>query len=183
MLKLKVQYWCKELTHLKRPWCWERLMVGGEGMIEDEMARWHQWLDGRESEWTLGVGDGHGGLECCGPWGCKESGMTERLALTYLHSVQFSRSVVSNSLQPHGLQHARPPCPSPTPGVYSNSCPLSQWCHPTILSSVIPFSHFQSFPALGSFQMSHFFSHQVAKVLEIQLQHQSCQWIFKTDFL
>ena len=61
--------------------------------------------------------------------------------------VQFSCSVVSYFLQPHGLQHARPPCPSPTPRVYSNSCPLSQWCHPTIWSSVIPFtSRLQSFP-------------------------------------
>ena len=69
--------------------------------------------------------------------------------------VQFSCSVMSDSLQPHGLQHARPPCPSPTPGVYSNSCPLSQWCHPTISSSVIPFSScLQFFPASGSFQMS-----------------------------
>ena len=74
-------------------------------------------------------------------------------------SVQFSRSVVSDSLWLHGLQHARPPCPSPTPGVYSNSCPLSQWCHPTISSSVIPFSsHLQSFPASGSFQMSQLFT-------------------------
>ena len=55
-------------------------------------------------------------------------------------SVQFSHSVMSDSLQPHGLQHSRPPCPSPTPGVYSNSGPLSQWCHPTISSSVVPFS-------------------------------------------
>ena len=71
---------------------------------------------------------------------------------------QFSRSVVSNSLQPHGLQHARPPCPSPTPGVYSNSCPLSWWCHPTISLSVIPFSScLQSFPAAGSFLMSQLF--------------------------
>ena len=74
-------------------------------------------------------------------------------------SVQFSCSVVSNSLQPHGLQHARPPCPSPTPGVYSNSCILSQWCHPTISSSVVPFSSCpQSFPASGSFQTSQFFA-------------------------
>ena len=73
--------------------------------------------------------------------------------------LQFSRSVVSNSLQPHGLQHARFPCPSPTPGVYSNSCPLSQWCHPTISSTVIPFSScLQSFPASGSFPMSQFFA-------------------------
>ena len=73
--------------------------------------------------------------------------------------VQFSRSVMSNSLWPHGLQHARPPCPSPNPGVYSNSYPLSQWCHPTISASVITFSsHLQSFPASGSFQMSQFFA-------------------------
>ena len=66
---------------------------------------------------------------------------------------QFSRSVVSDSLQPHGLQHARPPCPAPTPGVYPNSCPLSRWCHPTISSSAVPFSSSpQSFPASGSFQ-------------------------------
>ena len=74
-------------------------------------------------------------------------------------SVQFSRSVMSNSLRSHGLQHARPPCPSPTPRVYSNSCPLSWWCHPTISSSVVPFSsNLQSFWALGSFQMSWFFT-------------------------
>ena len=66
---------------------------------------------------------------------------------------------MSNSLWPHGLQHTRPPCPSPTPRVYSNSCPLSQWCHPTISSSVIPFSFcLQSFPASGSFKMSQFFT-------------------------
>ena len=73
-------------------------------------------------------------------------------------SVQFSHSVMSDSLRPHGLQHTTFPCPSPTPGVYSNSCPLSRWCHPTILSSVIPFSCLQSFPASGSFQMSRFFA-------------------------
>ena len=74
-------------------------------------------------------------------------------------SVQFSCSVVSDSLQPHGLQHARLPCPSPTAGVYPNSCPLSQWCHPTISSSVIPFSScLQSFPTSGSFPMSPFFA-------------------------
>ena len=72
--------------------------------------------------------------------------------------VQFSHSVMSDSLWPHGLHHARPPCSSPTPGACSNSCPLSRWCHPTISSSVVPFSfHLQSFPASGSFPMSHFF--------------------------
>ena len=77
----------------------------------------------------------------------------------FIHSVQFSHSVMSNSLRPHELQHTRPPCPSPTHRVYSNSCPLSQWCHPTISSCVIPFSScLQSFPASGSFQMSQFFA-------------------------
>ena len=72
---------------------------------------------------------------------------------------KFSHSVVSDSLRPHGLRHTRLPCPLPTPGVYSNACPLSWWCHPTISSSVITFSsHHQSFPASGSFQMSQFFA-------------------------
>ena len=74
-------------------------------------------------------------------------------------SVQFSSSVVADSLQPHELQHARPPCPSPTPGVYPNSCPSSWWCHPAISSSVVPFSSCpQSFPVSGSFQMSQLFT-------------------------
>ena len=74
-------------------------------------------------------------------------------------SVQFSRSVVSDSLRLHGLQHSRLPCPLPTPRAYSNSCALSRWCHPTISSCVIPFSScLQSFPASGSSPMSHFFT-------------------------
>ena len=77
----------------------------------------------------------------------------------YLSSVQFTHSVVSDFLQPHGLQYARLPCPSPTPKVCSDSCPLSRWCHPTISSSVIPFSScLQSFPASGSFLVSQFFA-------------------------
>ena len=98
-------------------------------------------------------------------------------------SVQFSCSVVSDSLRPHELQHARLPCPSPTHGAYSNSCPLSWWCHPTFypLSSPSP-------PDLNLFQHQGIFkwvssSHQVAKVLEFQLQHQSFQWLFRVDFL
>ena len=79
--------------------------------------------------------------------------------LHYINSVQFSCSVMSNSLRPCGLQHARPPSPSPTPGVYPNSGPLSRWCHPTISSSVIPFSSCpQSFPASGSCQISQLFA-------------------------
>ena len=144
--------------------------------------------------------------------------------LVQFSSVQFSRSVVSDSLRPHEPQHARPPYPSPTPGVYPNSCPLSRWCHPTILSFDVPFSSCrQSFSASGSFliirlcasggqsigasvqhQSFNEYSglifawnlsphqglfqrvislHPVAKVLEFQLQRQSFQWIFRTDFL
>ena len=77
---------------------------------------------------------------------------------TMEYSVQFYRSVVSDSLWPHEPQHARPPCPSPIHGVYPNPCPLSWWCHPTISFSVVPFSCPQSFPASESFQMSQFFA-------------------------
>ena len=102
--------------------------------------------------------------------------------ITWIHTylVQFSRSVVSDSLQPNGLQHARLPCPSPTPRVYSYSCPLSQWCHPTISPSVIPFSsHLECFPASGSSQMSQFFASggqsmgvsASASVLPMNIQH------------
>ena len=77
----------------------------------------------------------------------------------YSKLVQFSRSIMSDSLWPHRLQHPRPPCPSPTPGAYPNSCPSSQWYHPTISSSVIPFSFcLQSFPASGAFPVSQFFT-------------------------
>ena len=95
---------------------------------------------------------------------------------------------MSYSLQPHGLQHARLPCPSPSPGDCSNSCPLSWWYHPFVSSSAVPFSScLQSFPASGSFLMKTCLMwlcclHQVAKILELQLQHQSFQWIFRVDF-
>ena len=96
-------------------------------------------------------------------------------------SLQFSRSVVSDSLWPHRLQHIRLPCPPRSFRVCSNSCPLSRWCHPAISFSVTPFSSCpQSFPALRSFLWVSC-SHQVAEVLE--LQHQSFRWIFRVDFL
>ena len=98
-------------------------------------------------------------------------------------SVQFSPSIMSGSLQPHGLQHARPPCPSSTPGVYSNSCPLSQWCYPSISSSVVPFfSHPQPFPASGSFQMSQFFT-SGGQSIGVSASASVFQWIFRTHFL
>ena len=91
-----------------------------------------------------------------------ESVIFSRISCSFYYqfrSFQFSCSVVSNSLWPHEPQHTRPPCPSPAPGVHPNSCPLSRWCHPPILSSVIPFSsRSQSFPALGSFQISQLFT-------------------------
>ena len=95
----------------------------------------------------------------------------------------FSSSVVFDSLRPGGLQHARLPCPSLSPGVCSDSCPLSWWWHPTISCSVVP-----SAPAFNLSQHQGLFqwvgsSHQVAKVLELQPQHQSLQWIFRIDFL
>ena len=103
------------------------------------------------------------GLENSMNWiACGVTNSQTRLSdfhFTLSGSVQFSHSVVSNSLRPNGLQHARPPCPSPTPGVHSNSCPSSWWCHLTISSSVFPFfSHLQSFPVSGSFQMSQLYA-------------------------
>ena len=90
----------------------------------------------------------------------------------YCKVIQFSSVKSLSHVQPHGLQHARLPCPSPTPRAYSNSCPLSRWCHPTISSSVVPFSsHLQSFPTSGSFPMSQFFvtGGQSIGVISLQL--------------
>ena len=88
-----------------------------------------------------------------------KSGTRQGCPLSALSSVQFSCSVMSDSLQPHESQHARPPCPSPTPGVHSNACPSSRWCHPAISSFVVPFSSCpQSLPASGSFPMSQVFA-------------------------
>ena len=150
------------------------------------MVGWHHWLDGRESEWTPGVGDGQGGLACCDSWGRKESDTTEQLNWTELfinfiigydlylthffvqqkltqHWRHFycccSFTNSSLTLWPRGLQHGRLPCPSLSPGVYSNSCLLCQWCYLTISSSVIPFSFcLQHLPASGSFPMSWLFT-------------------------
>ena len=101
----------------------------------------------------------------------------------YTISVQFSHSVVSNSLQPLGLQHASLPCPSPTPGASSNSCPSSRWHHSTISSSLVLFSsHLQSFPASGSSPMSQFFA-SGDQSIGASASHQSFQWIFRMDWL
>ena len=110
---------------------------------------------------------------------CSSSVCSENLPL---FSVQFS-SVAQSCPTLHDLmnQHARPPCPSPTPRVYPNPCPLSRWCHPTISSSIVPFSSCpQSFSTSDSFKWVSS-SHRVAKVLEFQLQNQSYQWTPRTD--
>ena len=94
-LMLKLQYlviWCKELTHLKRPWWWERLTAGMKGMTEDEMIGWHHWFDGHEFEEALRVGDGQGSLACCSPRDCKESETTERLNWTDLPLI-YNRNI------------------------------------------------------------------------------------------
>ena len=96
-------------------------------------------------------------------WNCQLESVFLKCYLMKLRFIyfkaEFSRSVVSDSLRSHGLKHAIPPCPLPTPRVYSNSCPLSRWCHPTISSSLDPFSsHLQSFPASGSFLVSQFWT-------------------------
>ena len=104
------------------------------------------------------TGDGSK-VRCCKEQYCVGTWNVRSMNQGKFTSVQFSHSVMSDSLRPHGVKHARPPCLSPTPGAYSNSCPLSRWCHPTISSSVIPFSsHLQSFSASESFQMSQFFA-------------------------
>ena len=118
--------------------CCGRCRCRGEKSSGAELA----WVTGRRAQLNICI--------------CSPVTMQEHCVLL---PVQFSRSVMSDSLQPHGLQHARLPCPSPTPGAYSNSCPLSRWCHPTISSSVIPFSSLlQSFRVSGSFPVSQFFA-------------------------
>ena len=111
----------------------------------------------------------------------KVSNILCMLSKYLINSIQFSCSVMSDSLRPHGLQHTRLAYHQLL--AYSNSCPLCWWCHPTISSSVISFSfHPQSFPAPGSLKRVSS-SHKVAKVLEFQVQHQSFQWLFRADFL
>ena len=119
------------------------------------------------------------------PWWSKVIYKASKWLITHfsVQFSQFSHSVMSNSLRPHGLQLTRLPCPSPTPRACLNSCSSSRWCHPTISSSVVPFSstfnlsqHQDLFQRVSSLD-------QVSKVLEFQLQHQSFQWTLRTDLL
>ena len=158
-----------DLGASQRSWCWHQGLEHWDSTEEPSVVRKIGWSSSQ-------------GLLCTSRrWGQTVYGSERWDKPTGNSSVQVSCSVMSNSLRPHGLQHARLPCPSPTPEVYSDSCPLSQWCHPTISSSVVPFSsslnlsqHQVLFKLVSSL-------HQVTKVLE--LQHQSFQWIFRTDFL
>ena len=136
-------------------------------------------------EWSLRLKAKEAKLDCS--WAVKsyflQALMCSPHTVTYVYSVQFSCSVVSDSLQPCGLQHPRLPCLSPNPGACSDSCLSSHWYCPTISSSADPVSSsLQSFLASGSFPVSQFLT-LGAKVLELQLQHQSFQWIFRTDIL
>ena len=92
--------WWEELTHLKRPWCWERLKAGAKGSTEDEMVRYYHWLDGNEFEQAPGVGDGQGSLACCSPWGHKELDTTEWLNWTE------ELEIFSNILKTETLEHS-----------------------------------------------------------------------------
>ena len=144
---------CKEMKQVNpkgnQPW----IFIGRTDAEAEAPILWspdmRSWLIGKDPE---------AGKD----WKQKEKGLAEDEMVRqhhWLNSVQFSRSVMSNSLQPHEPQHTRPPCPSPAPGVYPNSCPLSRWCHSTISSSVVPFSScLQSFLMSGSFQMSQLFA-------------------------
>ena len=144
---------CKEMKQVNpkgnQPW----IFIGRTDAEAEAPILWspdmRSWLIGKDPE---------AGKD----WKQKEKGLAEDEMVRqhhWLNSVQFSRSVMSNSLQPHEPQHTRPPCPSPAPGVYPNSCPLSRWCHSPISSSVVPFSPcLQSFLMSGSFQMSQLFT-------------------------
>ena len=133
----------------KRPWCWERVKAGGK-----RRRQGMRWLDGIADSMDISLSKQR----------IRHNWATE-LNWAEFHMLMSERIWLSSvaqsclTLWPHRLQHNRLPCPSPTPGAYSNSCPLNRWCHPTISSSVIPFSScLQSFPASGSFQMSQFFT-------------------------
>ena len=139
-----------------KPWGQPPALSGWTGQTQmqwdtqERKAQWSRWLGQLGSRWVCGI--------FCVP----DTVLGYLIAWVIWYpavSVQFSHSVVSDSLQPHEPQHTRPPCPSPTPRVHPNSCPLSRWCHPTISSSVIPFSSCpQSFPASRSLQMSQLFT-------------------------
>ena len=159
--------------------------VGAQYTTGEEQRNSSRRNEEAEPKWkqrpVVAVSGGERKVQCCKEHHC--IGTWNVRSMIKVNSVQFSCSVMSNSLQHHGLQQANLPCPSPTPRAYSNSCPLSQWCHPTISSLVVPFSSaFNLSQHQGLFKWVSSL-HQVTKVLEFQLHHQSFQWIFRTDLL
>ena len=150
--------------------------LGQEDPLDEEMAPTPVFLPGKSR--------GQRSLAGYSLWDANNrTHLSDWAHWTYMLLLLFSCKVVSDSLQPHELQHARLPCPSLSPGICSNSCPLSQWCHPTILSSVVPFSSCpQSFPASGSFPMSWLFSSGGQSIGGSALAS-VVQWIFRVDFL
>ena len=119
---------------------------------------WRGWAKAK-TNWFMDVTGDESKVQCSKEQYCKGTWNVRFMDQGKFTSVQFSLSVVSDSLQPQESQHARPPCPSPTPRVHSNSCPLSRWCHLAISSSVVPFSSYpQSLPASESFPMSQLFA-------------------------
>ena len=142
----------KCLSTMRETWVWS---LGQEDPLEKEMAS-HASILAWKIPWTADPGR----LQSMRSQRAGHDWATSLFTYRYIYisSVQFICSVMSDSLQPHGLQHTSPPCPSPTPGVYSNSRPLRQCCHLTIPSSAVPFPCLQSFPESRSFQMSQLFA-------------------------
>ena len=165
---------CSQTYSLPSPW---KVAIPISTIKKRKQTHWLYWLNQKSSMIVYKCAYEDSGT------GYFKSRLYQLLCMCLFSSLQFSRSVVSNSLQPHGLQHARPPCPSPTPRVHSNSCPLSWWYHPTISSSVVPFSScLQSFPASGSFPISPFFA-SGGQSIGVSASASVLPMNIKTDFL
>ena len=153
--------WCAAVLRVAKSWTW---LSNNIYQVAPGKVSAHLWVGPRTEKILADAGCGINipttySIQAGRFYGYRGTYAGKRGCIPLKHSVQFSHSVVSDSLPPHGLQRSRPLCPSPAPRVYPNSCPLSQWCHPTISSFVVPFSScLQSFPASGVFPMNQFFA-------------------------